>query len=153
MKTHEIARQIDVYPQSANFLTTRRDASFAKCLLDQSVALFLAGESEATRLILRDLVTVTVGFEELAALTSRSSKSLRAMLTSNGRPGMEALSSIFQAIRDWLDVSLEVRVVDVARTARDCTREGIAMTVPAQPNYAQWGTAATASAALPTPTW
>jgi hypothetical protein len=153
METHEIARPIDVHPQSANFLTTRRDASFARGLLDQAVALFLAGESEATRLILRDLVTLTVGFEKLAALTNRSSKSLRAMLTSNGKPGMDGLSSIFRVIRDWLDVSLEVRVVDVASTARDCTREGIAMTVPAQPNYAQWGAAATAGTTVPTPTW
>lgn len=153
MKTHEIARQIDVYPQSANFLTTRRDMGYAKGLLDQSVALFLAGESEAARLILRDLVTVTVGFEELAVLTKRDSKRLRAMLTCNGNPGMDGLSLIFGAIRDWLKVSLEVRVVDIVSTARDCTREGLAMAIPAQPNYPQWGTAATASAAVPTPTW
>ena len=112
MKTYEIARQIDVYPQSASYLTTRRDARFAKGLLDQSVALFLGGEPEAARLVLRDLVSATVGFEMLAAQTNMSAKSLRGMLTCHGRLGMDGLSTIFSAIRDWLQVTLEVQVVD-----------------------------------------
>jgi hypothetical protein len=137
MKSFEIARQIDAYPQSTKYLRTRRDASFTKGMLEQTVALFLAGESEAARLILRDLVAATVGFEELAVLTNRSVKSLRAMLTSNGKPGMDALSSILQAIRACLDVNLEVRVADVDGRAHRATSVGNTMIIPEQPNYRQ----------------
>ena len=141
MDSNQTIHPPGIYPQSENYLTTCRDASFSKGLLDQSVALFLVGESEAARLILRDLVTATVGFEELAVLTKRSVKSLRAMLTSNGKPGMDALSSIFQAIRDSLDVRLEVRVADGVGRAQKATRVGSTMPIPASPDYRQCGTA------------
>jgi hypothetical protein len=72
-------------------------------------------EPEAARLILRDLVTATVGFEALAVLTHRSARSLRAMLTCNGKPGMDdSLSRIFSVLRHWLKVRLDVRVVQAA---------------------------------------
>jgi ketopantoate hydroxymethyltransferase len=141
MKSYESARQVDAYPHSAKYLRTRRDASFAKGMLEQSVALFLVGESEAARLILRDLVTATVGFEELAVLTNRSVKSLRAMLTSNGKPGMDALSSIIQVLRGSLDVSLEVRVADVVGKAQKAISVSNTMSILASPDYRQCGTA------------
>ena len=74
------------------------------------MALFLGGEPEAARLILRDLVAATVGFEAFAVLTQRPARSLRAMLNCNGRPGMDCLSRIFSALRDLLRVHLDVRV-------------------------------------------
>jgi hypothetical protein len=110
MKSYETARQVDAYPQSGNYLASNQDPGFARVLLDQSVELFLAGEPVASRLILRDLITLTLGFETLAVLTHRSVRSLRAMMSCNGRPGMDGLSVIFRAIRDWLRVSLRVQI-------------------------------------------
>ena len=40
-----------------------RDPEFAKALLDEAATLFLSDEPETARLILRDLVNATVGFE------------------------------------------------------------------------------------------
>jgi hypothetical protein len=40
----------------------RRRPAFAKALLDEAATLFLNGEPHIARLILRDLVNVTVGF-------------------------------------------------------------------------------------------
>lgn len=57
-----------------------RDPAFAKALLDEAATLFLSGEPDAARLILRDLVNATVGFETLAELTQKPSKSLHRML-------------------------------------------------------------------------
>jgi hypothetical protein len=54
----------------------QREPEFAAALLDEAVSLFLNGEPEAARLILRDLVNATVGFEALALETSKPSKSL-----------------------------------------------------------------------------
>ena len=57
-----------------------RDPAFAKALLDEAATLFLQDEPETARLILRDLVNATLGFEQLAALTDTPSKSLHRML-------------------------------------------------------------------------
>ena len=46
-----------------------RDSAFAQALLDEAATLFLNGEPETARLILRDLVNATIGFEQLAVLT------------------------------------------------------------------------------------
>ena len=91
-----------------------RDPAFAKALLDEAATLFLSGEPDAARLILRELVNATVGFESLAALTNKPSKSLHRMLSQNGNPSMDNLAAIFGAIRRWLKVSLDVRVIEIA---------------------------------------
>ena len=49
------------------------DATFAHALLDEAATLFLNGEPETARLILRDLVNATIGFEQLATLEPRGS--------------------------------------------------------------------------------
>ena len=61
---------------------------FAKALLDEAATLFLSDEPETARLILRDLVNATLGFEQLAALTAKPSKSLHRMLSPKGNPSM-----------------------------------------------------------------
>lgn len=90
----------------------RRDPDFAKALLDEAATLFLSGEPDAARLILRDLVNATVGFESLAELTHKPSKSLHRMLSPKGNPSMDNLAAIFGAVRNWLKVIFDVRVVE-----------------------------------------
>ena len=92
----------------------RRDPAFSKALLDEAATLFLNGEPETARLILRDLVNATVGFERLAVLADRPSKSLHRMLSANGNPGMDNLATIFGALRRTLGVGLKVRTVTAA---------------------------------------
>ena len=87
------------------------DASFAQALLDEAATLFLNGEPETARLILRDLVNATMGFEQLATLTAKPSKSLNRMLSPNGNPSMDNLAVIFQAVRERLHVSLSAHSV------------------------------------------
>lgn len=91
-----------------------RDPEFAKALLDEAATLFLSGEPETARLILRDLVNATLGFEELAVMTDKPSKSLHRMLSSNGNPSMDNLAAIFSAVRSRLHVELQVQAVEVA---------------------------------------
>ena len=91
-----------------------QDPAFAKALFDEAATLFLNGEPDTARLILRDLVNATVGFETLARLTDRPSKSLHRMLSSNGNPSMDNLAAIFGALRDRLRVDIEVHAVDAA---------------------------------------
>lgn len=90
-----------------------RDPEFAKALLDEAATLFLSGEPETARLILRDLVNATLGFEQLASLTDKPSKSLHRMLSPQGNPSMDNLAAIFGAIRASLKVELEVHTVEM----------------------------------------
>lgn len=92
----------------------RREPAFAKALLDEAATLFLNGEPQMARLVLRDLVNATVGFEELAAMTDRPSKSLHRMLSQKGNPSMDNLAAIFDAVRAKLNVAIEVHTVRAA---------------------------------------
>lgn len=91
-----------------------RDPEFAKALLDEAATLFLSDEPETARLILRDLVNATLGFEQLAVLTDKPSKSLHRMLSPKGNPSMDNLAAIFGAMRVSLKVDLEVHAVEMA---------------------------------------
>ena len=88
-----------------------QDPKFAQALLDEATSLFLNGEPQTARLILRDLINSTIGFEELANQTSKPSKSLHRMLSAKGNPTMDNLSRIYNVLRQTLNVSIQVNVV------------------------------------------
>ena len=92
----------------------QRDPAFAKAMLDEAATLFLNGEPDTARVILRDLVNATVGFEQLAVSTEKNSKSLHRMLSSKGNPSMDNLAAIFGAIKSVLQVRFDVRVIAAA---------------------------------------
>ncbi len=91
-----------------------RDPAFAKAMFDEAATAFLNGEPHVARLILRDLVNASVGFEDLAAETNRPSKSLHRMLSDKGNPSMNNLAAIFDVVRKRLGVAFEAHVVEVA---------------------------------------
>ena len=64
-------------------------------------------------MILRDLVNATIGFEQLATVTAKPSKSLHRMLSPTGKPSMDNLAAIFRAVRERLHLSLQVHLVAV----------------------------------------
>ena len=87
----------------------QRDPEFVIALLDEAIFLFLNGEPETARLILRDIVNATVGFEQLAIETSKPSKSLHRMLSAKGNPTMDNLTAIFNVLRKKLNVDINVQ--------------------------------------------
>jgi len=91
-----------------------RDPSFAKALLDEAATSFLNGEPDVARLILRDLVNATVGFEQLAVLTHKPSNNLHRMLSPKGNPSMDSLAAIFGAVRSCLKVGIETHTVEAS---------------------------------------
>jgi DNA-binding phage protein len=90
---------------------SERDPAFAKALLDEAATLFLSDEPETARVILRDLVNATLGFEQLAKITATPSKSSHRMLSPKGNPSMDNLAAIFGAIGSRLKVGLSVHTV------------------------------------------
>jgi DNA-binding phage protein len=89
----------------------KRDPALAKSLLDEAATLFLNGEPDVARLVLRDLVHATVGFEHLAIATGKPAKSLHRMLTVRGNPTMDNLAAIIGVLRKHLGVKLAARAV------------------------------------------
>lgn len=91
----------------------QKDPTFARALLDEALTLFVNGKPDSARLILRDLVNATVGFEQLALVVHKPSKSLHRMLSLTGNPTMENLSKILLAIKESLNVEIRTSVVSV----------------------------------------
>ena len=89
----------------------RHDLAFTAVLFDEAVSLFLNGEPATERLILRDIVNATVGFEKLALETDRPSKSLHRMLSASGNPTMNNLTAIINILRQNLHVDIKVHTV------------------------------------------
>ena len=85
-----------------------REPAFTAALLDEAITLFLNGEPEVARLVLRDLVNATVGFEELALEVEKPSKSLHRMLSARGNPTMDNLTKIIGILRNNLGLEIEV---------------------------------------------
>jgi DNA-binding phage protein len=92
----------------------QQQPEFAVALLDEAIGLFLNGEPDVARMALRDLVNATIGFEGLATVTGRPSKSLHRMLSAKGNPTMDSLTLIFGALRQELGVEIRVQTVACA---------------------------------------
>ncbi|HET6622197.1 MAG TPA: transcriptional regulator [Dongiaceae bacterium] len=92
----------------------QRDPEFARALLDEAATLFLNGEAGAGRLVLRDLVNATVGFETLTAETEKPAKSLHRMLSKDGNPTMDNLAAILGILCRKLGVELRAKAVEAA---------------------------------------
>ena len=85
-----------------------KEPAFTAALLDEAITLFLNGEPDVARLVLRDLVNATVGFEELALEVKKPSKSLHRMLSARGNPTMDNLTKIIGILRNNLGLDIEV---------------------------------------------
>ena len=89
----------------------QRDPAFAQTLLDEAITLFINGEPDTAKLVLRDLVNATLGFESLAEEIHKPAKSLHRMLSASGNPTMSNISAIFAAIKRALGVEVRTTVV------------------------------------------
>jgi len=78
--------------------------------LDEALKLFLNGEPDEAKLILRDLANAIVGVEQLAQEIHKPSKSVHRMLSASGNPTMANLSAIIGAVGFALNVRIDMRV-------------------------------------------
>lgn len=86
----------------------QKDPAFAQALLNEALSLFLNGEAEVSRLVLRDLVNATIGFEALASEVNKPSKSLHRMLSAKDNPTMDNLTKILGILKKHLNLSTDV---------------------------------------------
>ena len=72
----------------------RRDPGFRKALLREAIDCMLAGDIDAGKIVLRDYINATVGFDELGEATHKSPKSLMRMFGPGGNPQARNLFEI-----------------------------------------------------------
>lgn len=72
----------------------REDPELAEEVYNEAVLCLIRGESGVTKILLRDLIHATVGFDAMAAALEKSPKSLYRMLSNSGNPKLDNLSAI-----------------------------------------------------------
>jgi DNA-binding phage protein len=85
------------------------DEELAIALLSEAIEALIMGEPEVCRLLLRDLVNATLGFESLALATKIPPKSLHRMLSAKGNPSMGNLSRIIQTLQSHLNIEIQIQ--------------------------------------------
>lgn len=88
-----------------------REPEFRAGLLKESVECLLSGDMATGKILLRDYINATIGFEELADLTKKSSKSLMRMFGPEGNPRANNLFCIIGMLQKKEGVHLEVHTV------------------------------------------
>ena len=84
------------------------DSAFRRALLHEGVECLLSGDLDTGKLVLRDYINATLGFEELGSRTARSPKSLMRMFGPAGNPQARNLFQVIACLQDHEGVHLEV---------------------------------------------
>lgn len=88
-----------------------RDPEFRVGLLEESVSCLLAGDIETGKILLRDYINATMGFEDLATLTHKSPKSLMRMVSPEGNPTANNLFAILGTLQKAEGIQLGVHAI------------------------------------------
>jgi DNA-binding phage protein len=87
----------------------KNDKAFRKALLTEAMNAYLTGDEAAGKSVLRTVVNATVGFEGLAVLLGKPSKSLHRMLSPSGNPNTSSFFAILRVLQEEAGVKLTVR--------------------------------------------
>ena len=89
----------------------QRDPAFREGLLKEGVECLLSGDVDTGKVLLRDYVNATIGFEELGSLTNKPPKSLMRMFGPSGNPHARNLFKVISTMQQHEGVQLEVRTL------------------------------------------
>lgn len=92
----------------------QRDSVFRKALLQEGTECLLAGDVDTGKMLLRDYINATVGFEELSGVVGKSSKSLMRMFGPKGNPQASNLFGVISYLQEREGIHLEVKARKVA---------------------------------------
>ena len=92
----------------------QRDSVFRKALLQEGTECLLAGDVDTGKMILRDYINATVGFEELSGVVGKSSKSIMRMFGPKGNPQASNLFGVISYLQEREGIHLEVKARKVA---------------------------------------
>ena len=86
----------------------KRDLKFAEAFLREGVDAMLSGDVETGKIILRDYIKATVGFEKLGAATGAPPKNLIRMFGPRGNPQAKNLFSVIGYLQKRAGMRLRV---------------------------------------------
>jgi len=87
----------------------KEDPEFRVGLLTEAAECFLNGEIDLAKVILRDYVNATIGFQKLGIDTDKTPESLMRMLSEKGNPRSDNFSTLIASLQKHEGVHLEVR--------------------------------------------
>ncbi|WP_133512272.1 DNA-binding protein [Candidatus Thiosymbion oneisti] len=85
-----------------------RDPTFRIALLEEALDAFLNADLETGKLLLRDCVNATLGFETLGVQLHKSPESLMRMLSTEGNPRVDSLFAVVSHLKTHEGVSFRV---------------------------------------------
>ncbi len=88
----------------------RRDPIFRDALLRQGIEALLSGDAETGKMILRDYIKATIGFEKLAAATGTPPKSLMRMFSPAGNPRLSNVLAVLGRLQNESGRRFELRL-------------------------------------------
>jgi DNA-binding phage protein len=87
------------------------DPEFRRGLLESAIEAFLDDELSTGKILLRDYVNATIGFEQLSAKTGINVKSLMRMLGSLGNPRADNLLAVIACLKEHEGLKLVLQPV------------------------------------------
>lgn len=90
------------------YARVKSDPDFGIALLTEAMNSFIEGELEDGKLLLRDYINATIGFDALAQNIGLSSKSLMRMLSVNGNPSSKNLFNIISQVQKLTGIQIFV---------------------------------------------
>jgi len=92
----------------------QRDSTLRKALLKEGIECLLAGDVDTGKAVLRDYINATIGFEDLAQVFGKSSKSLMRMFGPKRNPHARNLFAVISYLQEQEGIQLKVQVRKVA---------------------------------------
>ena len=86
----------------------QNDPAFRVGLLTEAAECLLNDEVGVTKILLRDYVNATVGFQELGRLVDKKPQSLMRMLSEKGNPSLGNISKLMASLHRHEGVELRV---------------------------------------------
>ena len=105
------------------------DPEFRRALLQEGVECLLSGDLDTGKVVIRDYINATLGFEQLGLLTERQPKGLMRMFGPGGNPQARNLFQVISCLQDQEGVHLEVKASGYsgtpAMTAQVAEEDGV----------------------------
>ncbi len=92
-----------------------KEPAFRRALLQEGIECLLAGDVDVGKSVLRDYINATIGFEALAQVSQKSSKSLMRMFGPDGNPQAGNLFAVVRHLQAQEGVRLEVKARPLAK--------------------------------------
>ena len=84
------------------------DPEFRVGLLTEAAECLLNNEPNVAKILLRDYVNATIGFQKLGVVVDKKPSSLMRMLSEKGNPSLDNVSQLLSAVRAHEGVELHV---------------------------------------------